>query len=385
MEHAFLVAGLAYGDEGKGATVDALVRHHKAGLVIRYNGGSQCAHNVVTPRCRHHTFAQFGSGSFIPNVRTHLSQYVVVDPWNMMNEEKALRAKGVDKMWYRTTIHPKAVIVTPFHKAMNQIRAGLSKKNNTCGMGIGETRDMQLKYGEQVLYARDLFSKYAMGKKLEFIQYEAYKFWKDCGGHHSSSELLKKYKSLIVDKDFIDKIVENFVFPTWVINGDLKEILDSTQTVVFEGAQGVLLDETYGEDGFNTWTNTTFENAESVLQEHQPEVARTKIGVMRGFLTRHGDGPFPEEKENLYDDIPEPHNGDTGLPGKFRKAGMDFSLIRKSLGIVRGVDCLAVNHLEYFGEGMVELVERELNTPVWVEGRGPSCKQRKFTELPVLA
>ena len=74
MATVVLLAGLGFGDEGKGTVTDYLVRTHSAKMVVRYNGGAQAAHNVVLPDGRHHTFAQFGSGTFVPGVRTHLSR-----------------------------------------------------------------------------------------------------------------------------------------------------------------------------------------------------------------------------------------------------------------------------------------------------------------------
>lgn len=88
---AFLVAGLGFGDCGKGSIVDALVRAYNSDLVVRYNGGAQCGHNVVTKYGQHHTFAQFGSGTFVEGCRTYLSRFVLINPVSMMNEEKALR------------------------------------------------------------------------------------------------------------------------------------------------------------------------------------------------------------------------------------------------------------------------------------------------------
>ena len=87
-KEVILLGGLGYGDEGKGSIVDYLTRIKKAGVVVRYNGGAQAGHNVVTPDRLHHTFSQFGSGTFIPGVKTHLSRFVVLNPLGMMREEE---------------------------------------------------------------------------------------------------------------------------------------------------------------------------------------------------------------------------------------------------------------------------------------------------------
>ena len=94
MNHV-IVVDLGYGDSGKGGVVDWLCANPGVGwlgsagpvhAVVRFNGGAQAAHNVVTPDGRHHTFAQFGSGSFTPGVRTHLSRFMLVDPLHEVDE-----------------------------------------------------------------------------------------------------------------------------------------------------------------------------------------------------------------------------------------------------------------------------------------------------------
>src|SRR3989344_7713548 len=93
---AFLVAGLGFGDEGKGTTVDFLTRKYNAHTVIRYNGGAQAGHNVITKDGRQHVFSQFGSGTFIPEVKTYLSRFMVVNPITMVTEEEHLRKLGIE-------------------------------------------------------------------------------------------------------------------------------------------------------------------------------------------------------------------------------------------------------------------------------------------------
>ncbi|HMA92189.1 MAG TPA: adenylosuccinate synthetase, partial [Polyangiaceae bacterium] len=92
---AFIVVDLGFGDAGKGLLTDALVRRHDIQLVMRFNGGAQAGHNVVTDSGRHHTFSQFGSGTFVPGVRTHLSRDVVVHPTALAVEAEVLTRQGV--------------------------------------------------------------------------------------------------------------------------------------------------------------------------------------------------------------------------------------------------------------------------------------------------
>src|SRR5689334_11646978 len=104
-QQAILVADMGFGDAGKGTLVDFLARQHAAHTVIRYNGGAQAAHNVVTADGRHHTFAQFGSGSFVPGVRTYLSRYMLVEPYAMFYEEEDLQYRlGIPDAFARTAL-----------------------------------------------------------------------------------------------------------------------------------------------------------------------------------------------------------------------------------------------------------------------------------------
>src|SRR5258708_6711171 len=135
MATAYLVAGLGYGDEGKGATVDFLARNPGARLVVRYNGGAQAGHNVVTSDGRHHTFSQFGSGTFVSGVWTFLSRYMMVNPLNMMLEEEGLRGLGVRGAFKRTLVDARALVTTPFQSVVNKILLKVSGRNNSCGMG----------------------------------------------------------------------------------------------------------------------------------------------------------------------------------------------------------------------------------------------------------
>ena len=96
-----IVVDLGFGDSGKGLLTDYLVRSTGATVVVRYNGGAQAGHNVVTPEGRHHTFAQFGSGTFVPGVRTFLSRNVVIHPTALLREEAHLREIGVHDAFER--------------------------------------------------------------------------------------------------------------------------------------------------------------------------------------------------------------------------------------------------------------------------------------------
>ncbi|HEX5243517.1 MAG TPA: adenylosuccinate synthetase, partial [Tepidisphaeraceae bacterium] len=119
---ALLVVDLGFGDSGKGTMVDYLVRRHEADLVVRFNGGPQAGHNVVLPDGRHHTFAQFGSGSFAPGVRTLLSRFMLIEPYAMLNEASHLQSLGDSDILSRTLIDERCLVITPPQQIANRIR-----------------------------------------------------------------------------------------------------------------------------------------------------------------------------------------------------------------------------------------------------------------------
>ena len=140
MTHA-IVVGLGFGDECKGATVDWLCATNDIKAVVRFNGGPQAAHNVITPDGRHHTFAQFGSGTF-HGVPTYLSRYMLVNPFNLVNEAEHLADLGVVDPLRMVWIDQNALLVTPYHRHANRLREdarGASRHGST-GQGVGETR-----------------------------------------------------------------------------------------------------------------------------------------------------------------------------------------------------------------------------------------------------
>ncbi|HEY8077289.1 MAG TPA: adenylosuccinate synthetase, partial [Labilithrix sp.] len=169
MSDVTLIAGLGYGDEGKGTTVDFLARVAKTRLVVRYNGGAQAAHNVVDGE-RHHTFAQLGSAT-LSGVPTLLSRHVLVNPIALFAEARHLEAIGVRDPLGMLRVEADALVTTPFHVAANRLREmSRSGRNGSCGMGIGETMGDSLADPEGALRVRDLDSPTIVGEKLMAVR-----------------------------------------------------------------------------------------------------------------------------------------------------------------------------------------------------------------------
>lgn len=379
MPRTFLVAGLAYGDEGKGATVDYLTRTYGTSLIVRYNGGAQAAHNVVTSDGRHHTFSQFGSGMFVPEVRTHLSRFVIVNPDTMIEEESHLREVQVYNSFERTTIDKDALVVTPFHQSMNKLLEWSREfPHGSCGMGIGQARALQIQYGQEVLYVGDLIDEDLTRKKLKFIRSRILDLTKHLEVTLENKERATDELDQIDSKDLIDQIInsyEIFTQKAFIVNPEyLNHSLRSHDTI-FEGAQGVLLDETYGQFPHNTWTDCTFTNAITLLSEANYTGDITKVGVLRSYFTRHGAGPFFEDYE-ISKKVHELHNTNSGFQGKFRVGKFDPEAVRYSLSCIGGVDWIALNHLDEY-----PTIPSEFNSIIKIVSSGPTASDRKLLSL----
>lgn len=158
MTRADLVIGLGFGDEGKGSWVDHLVRAHGARLVVRFNGGAQAGHQVITGDGRSHIFAQFGSGTFVPGTETLLSRFMLVEPQALLKEATVLQQKQVEHPLGLISVSEDAPVVGPYNRLLNRITEQYrgNSRHGSCGFGIGTTQQDVETLGERALYVRDL-------------------------------------------------------------------------------------------------------------------------------------------------------------------------------------------------------------------------------------
>lgn len=348
MKNAHIVIGLGYGDEGKGTITEYLTRREKAGLVVRFNGGSQAAHHVVTDETTH-CFAQFGSGTFISGVQTYLSEYMLVDPRTLHGEALVLAEKGVSDALARLSINSKCLVITPFHKTMNRVREFMrgESKHGSCGMGVGETvRDGEI-LGQNALMMGDLRDAYIMRKKLNVLRKikvkEAEEFLEDNEDNQTLQALVQELSqpglvTLLVEEYYLF-VKEN------ALNIVDKHEFERHERVVFEGAQGVLLDSEHGFWPYITKTKATFRNACQLIEKNR-DTKTKKIGVIRAYHTRHGAGPLITEDSFLADVVPEMHNGKNVWQDSFRVGWFDLVATRYSLKNVEDIDEVALTNLD---------------------------------------
>ncbi|UGT43066.1 adenylosuccinate synthetase [Nocardia yamanashiensis] len=330
-----VVVDLGFGDAGKGATVDWLCSP-EAGLdvaaVVRFNGGAQAAHNVVAGG-RHHTFRQFGSGTF-SGVPTLLSRHMLVEPIALAAEARALAALGVADPLSLLSVDERALLTTPIHGAANRCRedARGASRHGSCGIGIGETASYALEHDAPRV--ADCRRPDVLRRKLIALA-EHYRPLLAGSGHRH---------------DPIDDLVEvytEFARAVAILPGDQLGRIATDGRLVFEGAQGALLDEWRGLHPYTTWSTVEPRNARAMLA--RIDAPGYVLGVTRAYFTRHGAGPFPTEDAALA--IPERHNGTGEYQGAFRVGHLDPILLRYAIEACGGIDGLVVNHLDQVGTG----------------------------------
>lgn len=349
--HATIVVDLGFGDAGKGTIVDFLTRHHSPTTVVRFNGGAQAAHNVVTPDGRHHTFSQFGSGSFVPGTRTHLSRFMLIDPVAMATEAQHLEHLGCGNLFARLTVDEDALVVTPFMKAANRLREVLrgDGRHGSCGMGIGETTAHSLNFPDDAVHARDLRDPATLLAKLQRQQDLKREEFKERFTELSARETVRTDTALFNDTTAADvwaELLVNHARRFAIVPGDFLRKLAHRTNLLFEGAQGVLIDEWHGFHPYTTWSTATCDNALNLLAEIEYEFPVERLGVLRAYFVRHGPGPFPTEDATLSATLPDIENVTGPWQGAFRVGYFDEVLARYAMTACGGIDSLAITHLD---------------------------------------
>lgn len=341
--------GLGYGDEGKGTVVDSLVRTYNASCVIRYNGGGQAGHRVVAPDGRSHVFSQFGSGTFVPNVKTFLGKHMLVNPLTMIVENNVLKTQKIEDAFKRMYIDGRALVTTPYHRATNRLREMAREDNphGSCGMGIGETVQDFLERGDQTLRVHDLLDDAILKDKLRKTRNAMLVKVKTFGLKKLTEEVCHELSTFAVPGGSIVEKYKDFrSLPTILDQEQVHDFLLAQRTGIFEGAQGVMLDECYGFHPYTTWSTTTSERARQILQEFTIDGDVTEVGIIRVHHTRHGQGPFPTESEAVRNAVLGDHNVDNRWQHKFRVGWLDMVALNYALQVNGGVDVLAVTHVD---------------------------------------
>lgn len=341
MPRAMMVVGLGNGDEGKGSMVDHLVRKEGIRQVVRFNGGAQALHHVVDGD-RVHGFSQFGSGT-LAGARTLLSRFMLFEPLAFCREALTLSEIGVPDPYSLVTLSASAPIIPQANILANRIletQRGAGR-HGSCGMGIGLTQADVEEHGAEAIYAGDLLRPAVLREKLALVQRRRLETVRGIDGPETHGMRAQLATANIDDLvDFYSEFAERIqIVPD-------ESILESIarQDTVFEGAQGVLLDQEWGFFPHVTRSVTTFQNAETLLMEAGFQGEKVRVGLLRAYATRHGAGPLPTETDDLA--VSPCHNATNPWQGTFRVGWFDAVTARYALKVVGGVDLLGLTNLD---------------------------------------
>lgn len=344
-----IVVDLGYGDGGKGIVTDylALSRPSKEGLVIRYNGGHQAGHTVYQDDGKKHVFSNYGSGTF-RRYATYWSKYCTVNPVTLFNESMLL-----------TQYNPKLYIdglcpvTTPYDVIYNQaLENSRNARHGSVGVGFGATVDRH-ENSPCKLFAQDLQNEFVLEQKLKGI----YNYYKE----------KVKFDISIIDKSInLDKRLKEFKSVCKFVVAHLTtehKIMNQYRygEMIFEGAQGVLLDMDHGFFPHVTRSHTTSRNALEIIKRNKLEESQRfddlKIYyVTRAYQTRHGHGPMTNElfgdDRNVINNAGETNKTDP-YQGEFRKGYMDLEMLKYAIscddnyssGIKKNLVITCLDHL----------------------------------------
>ncbi|MEZ5816032.1 MAG: adenylosuccinate synthetase [Hyphomicrobiaceae bacterium] len=326
--NATAVIGAGYGDEGKGLLTDAFAAPFgRDGLVIRSNGGAQAGHTVELEDGRRRVFHHVGSGT-LGGAATFLSRFFIANPIILREELGSLSELGVHP---RLMIDPEAPVTLPYDMMINQIveRSRGGARHGSCGLGIGETVERSLRSAFRVS-AADLVDEPLLRVILGRVRTEWVPVRLQQLGVAASPDELALVASEAVEEHWLQDVVS---FVEAMALGRPKLI---GKGIVFEGAQGLLLDQDRGHFPYVTRSNTGVKNMAALAVElgidHLDLVYAT-----RAYTTRHGAGPLPY----AYTGKPYPGIVDrTNIPnpwqGTLRFAPLDLDVLAESIKADRG-------------------------------------------------
>lgn len=317
---ASIVIGLGFGDEGKGLMTDNLCRRYPDSLVVRFSGGHQAGHTVVTEDGTRHVFSSFGSGTLY-GIPTYWSQYCALNPFSLLTEYHALIEKNITP---RLFVDSLTMVTTPYDIAYNR---ALERINNhgSCGMGFAATIERNLSPNK--LYAGDMRFPFVVEQRLKAIAtYYAQKVIIE-----NKQGLQEAYQDMLAQlplEDFAEAIANTIQHISLVHE---ENILAQYDHLIFEGSQGILLDQDHGFFPHVTRSYTTTRNAMEILKRNQ--ITTTDVYYMtRCYQTRHGLGPMTNAGLPL--DLVHTEDETNQLntwQGNFRRTMLDCSLIRYAL------------------------------------------------------
>ena len=366
-----IVVGSQWGDEGKGKIVDWL--SSEADVVVRFQGGHNAGHTLVIDK-KIFKLRLLPSGIVREKKISILGNGVVIDPWALLDEIKEIKKKGINVTEENFMISESASLILPFHQEMDEIRedsAGKSKIGTT-RRGIGPCYED--KVGRRSIRVMDLRSESNLDGRLKNVL-----------AHHNAIRkgLNKKiYKKEELKKKLlkIAPTILKYAKPVWI---ELDKFIKNRKKILFEGAQGILLDVDHGTYPYVTSSNTVPSMA-STGTGLGPDKLNYILGITKAYTTRVGSGPFPTELKNKIGESLGKKGKEFGtVTARKRRCGwFDGVLVRQTIKI-SGINGIALTKLDVLDD----LEEIKICVQYELHGKKidylPSASEDQFNIKPI--
>lgn len=337
-----VVIGSQWGDEGKGKIVDWL--SERADVVVRFQGGHNAGHTLVIDG---HTYklSLLPSGVVRPGKLSIIGNGVVVDPWALIEEMERIRAEGVEITPSTLMVAENATLILPVHRILDEAREASrgANKIGTTGRGIGPAyEDKVARRGVRIC---DLADPALLEQRVESLLSHHNVFLKGLGlSPVSLSDLMTELEEVA------GKLLP-YAAVVWQV---LERARNRGRRILFEGAQGVMLDVDHGTYPFVTSSNTAAGQAANGAGVGPGSIGYV-LGITKAYTTRVGSGPFPTELQNEIGQRLGERGHEFGtVTGRRRRCGwFDAVLVRQAMK-VGGVDGIALTKLDVL-DGFDEL------------------------------
>jgi len=332
------VIGSQWGDEGKGKIVDWL--SEKADVIVRFQGGHNAGHTLVINNITY-KLKLLPSGIVRKNKISIIGNGVVIDPWALLDEIKNVEKLGIKITNKNLYIAENATLILPPHKELDGIRedAKNTDKIGTTRRGIGPAYED--KVGRRAIRVMDLVNKKSLSKRIDMMIFHHNSIRKSLG------EKKIDKKKLINDLTKISSKILKYSKPVWK---KLEEFKKKKKVILFEGAQGMLLDIDHGTYPFVTSSNTVA-GAASSGTGCGTKTINYILGIVKAYTTRVGEGPFPTElKSETGNKIGRRGKEFGTVTNRKRRCGWFDAVLVKQTCIISGVDGIALTKIDVLDE-----------------------------------
>ena len=325
--------GLQWGDEGKGKVVDNIAKDISA--AVRYQGGHNAGHTLIVEE-KTMVFHLLPSAICHENIRCYLGRGVVVSLDALFEEidDASEIIKGVEE---KLVISPACSLIQPYHIKLDQLRekSNTSITIGTTGRGIGTAYEDRV--GRRSIRAIDLFDESRLHNKLtEVLEYYNFLFVNSFG--QEPMDFQKLYDLNLVQADRLKPLIGN-------VGNEIKQLIEEGKSVLFEGAQGALLDVSLGTYPFVTSSNLIGGISSGV--GISPTKIDYSLGIAKAYTTRVGQGPFPTELDNNIGQYLSKKGGEVGATtGRKRRCGWLDAVLLKHIVYLNGIDGICLTKID---------------------------------------